>query len=76
MRTFDEVKPLERMAAEAALASDETELICQALVSRAFYEQDWQWVQEQCLVLLSSKASAIRGLAATCVGPIARMHGQ
>jgi len=76
MRKFDEVKPLERMAAEAALASDDTEQICQALVSIAFYEQDWPWVQEQCLVLLSSKASAIRGLAATCVGHIARMHGQ
>jgi len=76
MRKFDEVKPLERMAAEAALASDETEQICQALVSIAFYEQDWQWVQEKCLVLLSSKASAIRGLAATCLGHIARMHGQ
>ena len=53
-----------------------TEQICQALVSIAFYEQDWPWVQEQCLVLLSNKASAIRGLAATCLGHIARMHGQ
>jgi hypothetical protein len=75
-RKFDEVHPLERMAAEAALASDDTEQICQPLVSIAFYDPDWHWVQEQCLALLSSKASAIRGLAATCLGHSARMHGQ
>jgi hypothetical protein len=76
MRAFDDVRPMDRQAAAAALASDDTTHICHALIAVALYEADWRWVQEQCLTLLASTEAEISGLAATCLGHLARIHGQ
>ncbi|MDB5971727.1 MAG: hypothetical protein JWQ90_4177 [Hydrocarboniphaga sp.] len=50
--------------------------ICTALVSLAFHEEDWRWVQKRCLYFLESDDEDISGLAATCLGHIARIHRQ
>ena len=51
-----------------------TEEICRALVAAAFSETDWRWVQGQCLFFLTYPDIEVRGLAATCLGHLARIH--
>ena len=48
--------------------------ICDALVSIACFEQDWKWSQDQCLHFLNHCDPQVSGLAATCLGHIARIH--
>jgi hypothetical protein len=47
-----------------------------ALLSAAYYEPDWRWAQNLCLDFLSHDDRALRGLAATCLGHVARIHRQ
>ncbi|MFY1942916.1 HEAT repeat domain-containing protein [Achromobacter xylosoxidans] len=51
-------------------------VICEALVSIAFGSPDWRWAQDTCLSFLRNENPALRRLAATCLGHIARIHGQ
>lgn len=48
--------------------------ICDALLAIIFHDEDWRWSQEQCLYFLSHSDPDISGLAATCLGHIARIH--
>ncbi|HEV8053138.1 MAG TPA: hypothetical protein VGP47_11640 [Parachlamydiaceae bacterium] len=57
-------------------SSGDANEICDALVAMAFYDEDWKWCQEQCLFLLEHFDKNISGLAAICLGHIARIHGQ
>lgn len=45
-----------------------------AMVSMAFYETDWRLAQDKFLELL--EVESVRGLAATCLGHVARIHEQ
>jgi hypothetical protein len=64
-----------RAAAESALSGSDSAAICRALVDAALHDPDWAWVQEHCLRLLTSSDSEVRGVAATCLGHVARIHG-
>lgn len=68
--------PISKDDALAAFASGERAKISDSLVSIALHEPDWQWVQESCLRFLldESQHTDIRGLAATCLGHVARIH--
>jgi len=44
-------------------------------VSAAFHDSDWQRVQEICLDLLTHEDQDVAGVAATCLGHLARIHG-
>lgn len=57
-----------------AFSSEQTGEICHALVAMAFHDPDWKWSQDQCLHFLSNSEPEIRGLAATCLGHLARIH--
>lgn len=48
--------------------------ICDALISMAFYDNDWKWSQDQCLYFLEHTDPDVRGVAASCLGHIARIH--
>jgi hypothetical protein len=63
-----------KQMAEKAFGSQKPEAICRALVAVAFCEPDWKWVQDKCLCFLQNKDPAISGLAATCLGHVARIH--
>lgn len=65
-----------RSFAENELASGDVKRVCGALLSVAFQEPDWQWAQEKFLALLESESPDVRGLSATCLGHIARIHGK
>lgn len=74
MRQFYDTKPILKTDAEEVLRFGTVQEICDAMVSIAFHEQDWRWAQDRCLSLLESKDSDISGLAAACLGHIARIH--
>jgi hypothetical protein len=76
MMNYQDSQRISKQTAERAFATAEVKCICEALVSIAFYEPDWKWAQNRCLEFLSNENPEIRGLAATCLGHIARTHRQ
>jgi hypothetical protein len=76
MWIFDQPIPISRRAATKAFMSWDSRQICSALVCVAFYDRDWRWSQDRFLEFLSNNDPAIRGLAATCRGHLARIHGK
>lgn len=50
--------------------------VLRALLSAAFYDPDWRWVQNHCLNFLTHEDRDVRALAAICLGHIARIHGK
>jgi hypothetical protein len=66
---------MDRAAVESTLRGSDSTAICRALVAAALHDPDWAWVQEHCLRLLAAPNSDVRGVAATCLGHLARIHG-
>jgi hypothetical protein len=73
---FHDVRPIDRAEAEAAFESGDTAAVNRALVSVAYHDPDWRWVQDVCLRFLEHDDAAVKGLAATCLGHLARIHRQ
>ena len=65
-----------RAEVEVLLRSDKTTDMTDALLSAAYYDPDWQWVQCQCLTLSRHRDHNVRWVAATCLGHLARIHRQ
>jgi hypothetical protein len=63
-----------RAAAEAAFGNKNTSIVCDALIGVAYHDPDWEWVQGKCLEFLRHENPDVRGLAATCLGHVARIH--
>jgi HEAT repeat protein len=74
--TYQEPYPITREEADSAFASGDPEQIADTLVNAAFHDPDWQWVQAKCLGFARSNAAAVRYIAATCLGHVARIHRQ
>jgi hypothetical protein len=68
--------PISREEAEAAFASCDSKEIAFALVNVAFHDPDWHWVQDKCLGFAHSDIAAVRQIALTCLGHVARIHRQ
>jgi hypothetical protein len=66
----------QQMKEQAAvkLTSVNPSVVTEALLDITFNISDWEWVQNQCLRLISNPNEDIRGLALTCLGHIARIH--
>lgn len=58
------------------IKSDETDRIADALLSLAFYNEDWMFVENLCIEYSSHSDSKVRGIAILCFGHLARIHGQ
>jgi len=56
------------------LQSKDKNIMCDALVGIAFCEEDWQWAQNKFMEYLENNDPVLKGLAATCLGHIARIH--
>ncbi len=65
---------ISRDEAEKIFSTGTNDEICDALLAIAFYDEDWKWAQTQCLLFLNHTSPDISGLAATCLGHIARIH--
>lgn len=72
---LDEVNPITRTDAEAGLTSGIPDKICDALIRITYHDPDWRWVQDVCLQLASHSDPQVSGLAVTCLGHLARIHG-
>jgi hypothetical protein len=72
---YQEPTPIEHSAAVARLLSDDLVEVATTLVSAAFYDPDWRWVESECMRLIEDPHADIRGVAATCIGHLARIHG-
>jgi hypothetical protein len=56
-------------------SSDATE-IADALLSAAYYEPDWKWVQGQCMSFSRHADKNVRWVSVVCFGHLARIHRQ
>lgn|SRR5574341_993735 len=72
---YERIKPINKARAKKLLAGDNPDEICRALVSVAMFEDDRRWSQAQCLKFARSDNSFVRGVAATALAHIARIHG-
>jgi len=73
---YQHIFPIDKIAAERKFASNDVDEICYAMISVALHEDDWKWAQDKCLHFLMNDNPEISGLAATCLGHIARIHRQ
>jgi hypothetical protein len=76
MAKFKNPEEMTRQQLTKAFASGKKDEICDALIAMAFYDEDWKWSQTQCLHFLSHSDPDVRGVAASCLGHIARIHHQ
>jgi hypothetical protein len=73
---YREVQERDRQEIELLLRSPEKMDRLDALLSAPYCDPDWRWVQNRCLDFLSHADHEERGLAATCLGHLARIHKQ
>lgn len=71
---YEEIEPITRAQAERLLRSQDRDALCTTLVRAATTVQDRSWVETQCLRFASHQDSFVRGVSATCLGHIARIH--
>ena len=71
---YHEVLKRDRKEIELLLSVGRKSDIQDALLSAAYYDLEWRWVQGQCLNYLSHSDPDIRYIAATCLGHVARIH--
>lgn len=71
---YREPQPITRRDAQAALSSRDPSQVCEALLGLAFHDPDWEWVESTCLDFSHHSDPAVRGVSATCLGHLARIH--
>jgi len=73
---YEPVIPRSREELQAALESGEPTSIHDALISAAYWEQDWKWAQDQCLHFVDHSSEMVRSGAAYALGLIAVFHAK
>src|SRR5882724_6172059 len=71
---YCEPQPIDRRDAEHIFAPGDANQIASTLVDVTFHDPDWRWVQNVCLGFAHAEAPAVRQVAVTCLGHIARIH--
>jgi hypothetical protein len=74
MNAYKYSPPISHDDAERVFTSGTPLQICETLAAIALNDDDWKWSQTQCLHFLNYGDPNVRGLAATCLGHIARIH--
>lgn len=75
-RLYVDIPPITPVEAEAIFRGDNVDTIPMALIRCTYHVFDYQWVQSWCVRLaLSSDDVSVRGIAAQCLGHLARIHG-
>lgn len=73
---YSEVEPLPDRELQRLLSDDSPQSIRTALLALASHGADWRLAQDACLAHLDHPDPDVRGLAATCLGHIGRIHGR
>jgi hypothetical protein len=68
---YEPVYPIAREDLVKGLESKNPHAVAGALYSATKFEEDWTWVQAQCLRKLNSTDVTIRWAAVTCLGDLA-----
>ena len=72
---YGEIKAKTREELENSLASDDSNVVCEAMFSAAQHESDWKWSQAKCLRMLRHKSIAVRSAAVMALSEIALYQG-
>ncbi|MGZ8843377.1 MAG: hypothetical protein ACXW18_06920 [Pyrinomonadaceae bacterium] len=72
---YELIKSTDKARAKKLFASDNRDVICRTLISVAMFEDDRAWAQAQCLKFARHDDSFVRGVAATGLAHVARIHG-
>ena len=73
-RRFERVQPITRATAAGIFDRAGPSEQAQALLSLAYHDPDWRWVQDRCLEKLANSSPEVRNMAALCLGHLARIH--
>jgi hypothetical protein len=73
-RKYQPVERRTREQVEALLAAGDAKRMVSALLSAAYYDPDWRWVQGKCLFHLTHADVWVRRTAANCLGLLAVFH--
>jgi hypothetical protein len=73
---YVEVLKRDRSEVESLLRSPNPNDVMDGLLSAAYHDTDWKWVQGECLAHLAHNERSVRRLSATCLGHVARIHKQ
>lgn len=71
---YEEPQPIGRAEAEEIFRSGDANSICDALIRITLNDPDSSWVEGICMRFINHESSDVRGLAATCLGHVARIH--
>lgn len=71
---YEELDPISRELASEELACGDEVRVSRALVRLALFDTDRLWLEELLTQFLGDPRPQVRGVAATCVGHVARIH--
>ncbi|MCG8423817.1 MAG: hypothetical protein MJE77_38465 [Proteobacteria bacterium] len=73
---YEELAPIERSDAAAELASNDWERVSVALLRLSLHDPDPEWLEDTVLPYTRHEHYWVRGVAAMCLGHVARIHGR
>ncbi len=71
---YERTDPVTRSELTSQFESRDPQVVARALYAASKYEEDWEWVQGQCLKGLNSEEVSVRWAAATCLGDLALLR--
>ena len=71
---YHDPTPVSRHEAEKILQGNDEERICETLIALALHDPERAWVEERCLRCTEHPKWAVRAIAATALGHLARIH--
>jgi hypothetical protein len=75
MSQYQEITPISRDEAEKIISGSRSEDIPLTLVRLAYFDPEWQWVQDLCITLSGHQNKWVRRTCAICFNHLARIHG-
>ena len=72
---YEDLQPITKDEAERELRSGQPDRVARALTRLSLHHPDVMSVQELCLAQIEGADPWLRGVAATCLGHLARLHG-
>jgi hypothetical protein len=73
---YHNVLPITREEAEIAFTYNDPSSICDALLRVTYHDPDLFWIQDKCIEFVTFPDKIVQGLAVTCLGHLARIHGK
>jgi hypothetical protein len=73
---FHSVQPRSRSELERAFERGDENTLVHTILSAAYHDPEWKWVQEHRLRYLDHPSPSVRAIAVTCLGHLARIHRQ